>query len=112
LKQAGHELYYRNGQLTGIKYDGETKFRFSRLGYDKEKLEALNKQPEEQIQEQQETTRLQAELEELAELRSRSGNSREQEAEGRGRIIEEENEHENEFEESMDMEQDNDDYSR
>lgn len=40
IKQAGHEPYYRNGQLTGIKYDGETKFRFSRLGYDKENRQA------------------------------------------------------------------------
>ncbi len=108
LKQAGHEPYYRNGKLTGIKYDGETKFRFSRLGYDKEKLEALQKQPEEQIQEQADITRLQSQLEELSALRSRSGSSREHEAEGRGRIMEEENEPE----ESIDMEHDNDDYSR
>lgn len=112
IKQAGHKPYYRNGQLTGIKYDGETKFRLSRLGYDKEKLEALNKQTEEQTPEQTETIRQQAQLEELSELRSRSGSSREYEAEGQGRMIEEENEHENEPEENIDMEQDNDDYSR
>ena len=38
----GHEPYYRNGKLQGIKYDGERKFRFSRLGYDTKKFNELN----------------------------------------------------------------------
>ncbi|MCW3120849.1 MAG: hypothetical protein JWQ38_341 [Flavipsychrobacter sp.] len=42
VTKAGHEVYYRNGKLQGIKYEGERKFRFSTLGY-KEKLQELGK---------------------------------------------------------------------
>ena len=42
MKSLGHEPYYRNGKLQGVKYDGERKFRFSRLGYDEKKLLDLN----------------------------------------------------------------------
>lgn len=43
LQEQGIEPYYRNGKLQGCK-DGNTKFRFSRLGVDTEKLEALSQE--------------------------------------------------------------------
>jgi Relaxase/Mobilisation nuclease domain len=42
LKQAGHEVYYRGGKMTGIQYEGNMKFRFAKLGYDKEQFEQLD----------------------------------------------------------------------
>lgn len=39
LRSQGHEPYYRAGRLTGIKYDGDRKFRFKTLGYTNDKLE-------------------------------------------------------------------------
>lgn len=44
IQQAGHTPYYRSGRLTGILHQGDRKFRFSRLGYDTEKLQNLDKQ--------------------------------------------------------------------
>lgn len=41
IKAHGHEPYYRSGRLQGIKYDGERKYRLSRLGFDKERIEHL-----------------------------------------------------------------------
>jgi Relaxase/Mobilisation nuclease domain len=32
IKESGHQPYYRNGTLAGIKYEGERKFRLSNLG--------------------------------------------------------------------------------
>jgi len=66
LKKLGHEPYYRNEKLTGIKYDGETKFRFSRLGYE-DKIKALDGRENEEKQK----------LEELENLRGNRANSRE-----------------------------------
>ncbi len=42
IEAQGHEIYYRNGRLQGIKYNGSRKFRLANLGYDKDKLEALD----------------------------------------------------------------------
>jgi len=42
IKAAGNEIYYRNGRLQGIKYQGNVKFRFSKLGYDAQKLNELH----------------------------------------------------------------------
>ena len=42
IKAQGHEPYYRNGRLQGIKYEGERKFRLNNLGYDEKKLQALD----------------------------------------------------------------------
>ncbi len=42
LKALGHDPYYRAGKLTGIKYNGERKFRLNRLGFDEKKLFELN----------------------------------------------------------------------
>ena len=50
IKDMGHEAYYRNEKLTGIKYDGDQKFRLSRLGYDKDKLEGLKEREKDQEQ--------------------------------------------------------------
>ena len=109
IRQSGHEPYYRNGQLTGIKYDGETKFRFSRLGYDKAKLEALNQRT---VLESKAETSEQQQLEELETLRSNHTSSRNLEGESRTRNLDEEvNENENDEQDNTDMEHD-DDYSR
>ncbi|HAO09402.1 MAG TPA: hypothetical protein DCQ50_21020 [Chryseobacterium sp.] len=68
IKNLGHEPYYRNEKLTGIKYGGDTKFRFSRLGYDDTKMKVLEGR--------------EAEEKELQELESiRSGNSNQHEIE-------------------------------
>jgi hypothetical protein len=44
IKANGHEPYFRNGRLQGILYEGERKFRLKPLGYDTEKLQALDLQ--------------------------------------------------------------------
>lgn len=59
LRQHGHEPYFRNGRLTGIKYEGDRKFRFQTLGYDKEKISRLEAEAEKEKQE----------LDELSEIR-------------------------------------------
>ncbi|MGC4100874.1 relaxase/mobilization nuclease domain-containing protein [Ferruginibacter sp.] len=41
LKTAGHSVYLRNGRVQGVTFN-EKKFRFSRLGFDDEKLHALD----------------------------------------------------------------------
>jgi hypothetical protein len=65
LKEAGHQPYFRNGALQGIRYEGQTKYRLSRLGYDKTKLQASS-----QVKIEQDKT--------LAELQNlRSGRNRE-----------------------------------
>lgn len=42
LKELGHEPYFRNGTFQGIRFKGQTKFRLSRLGFDKTRLTALD----------------------------------------------------------------------
>lgn len=61
LKVLGHEPYYRAGKLTGIKYEGQRKFRLAKLGFELEKLEQLNTIKDKQS----------IELEALQQLRSR-----------------------------------------
>lgn len=46
LKKQGHEPYFRNGRLTGVKYEGDRKFRFQTLGYAKEKISKLEAETE------------------------------------------------------------------
>lgn len=46
VTEHGHTVYYRNGRLQGIKYEGDRKFRFSGLGYSKDKLETLDAKKE------------------------------------------------------------------
>ena len=43
LKAEGHELYFRNDSIQGIKFKGERKFRFSRLGDYQERITELSK---------------------------------------------------------------------
>lgn len=81
IKQAGHEPYYRNSQLTGIKYMNGQKFRLSRLGYGKEKLQERYDRSKKEL----------AELRELQTIRDRSV-SHERELGGRTRDFEEEKE--------------------
>ena len=86
LKTMGHEAYYRNEKLTGIKYDGETKFRFSRLGYD-EKIKALADRENEEKRE----------LDEIENLRSELSNSRELDEPARDRNMDDESKIDNEM---------------
>ncbi len=94
LQKLGHEPYFRNEQLTGIKYQGDMKFRFTRLGYEPQKLDALDERVSEEKQK----------LDELESLRSGS-KGRDRESISRDRFIEddarseEETEHENELDE-------------
>lgn len=99
IRRSGHEPYYRGDKLAGVKYEGDTKFRFSNLGY-KEKVEELSNLHNEEEQQ----------LRELEDLRSGSG-SREQEQDTRGLAIDEDDEKGDQDE--PDMEEDDDyDYSR
>ena len=43
LKDLGHEPYFRNGSFQGVKFEGKTKFRTNRLGFDKTKLQVLDR---------------------------------------------------------------------
>jgi hypothetical protein len=67
----GHEPYFRNGRLQGIKFEGNRKFRLNRLGYDKEKLAELGVR----------TVKEQMELEELRNLRISRSVERDQSSE-------------------------------
>lgn len=89
LESSGHQPYYRNGVLTGIKYEGDRKFRFSKLGYDKEKMGELSTRDEEQ-----------KELSELSNIRE---NASSRSRESTGREIVDEHEYE---EKDLDMEDD------
>jgi hypothetical protein len=42
LKVLGHEPYFRGGKLAGVKYEGRTKFRLAKLGFEAENLEQFN----------------------------------------------------------------------
>jgi hypothetical protein len=79
MKQLGHEPYYRNGKLTGLKYEGiGAKFRLSKLGYDAQKLEHLEQDKNEA-----------KELEALGSLRD-NGNARSKDADTRSRFLDDE----------------------
>jgi hypothetical protein len=41
LKESGHQPYYRNGALQGIRFEGHMKYRLTRLGFDKARLKEL-----------------------------------------------------------------------
>lgn len=79
LKTLGHTPYYRNNVLTGVAYNGEMKFRFSKLGFDREKLDRLQEQENE----------IEKNLAELDELRN-NGKDKEKESSERDRFVEEE----------------------
>lgn len=42
IKDLGHEPYSRNGKLQGVLFEGKVKHRFSRLGFDQNRLEQLD----------------------------------------------------------------------
>lgn len=42
IKAQGHELYLRGGKLQGLLFEGKVKYRFSRLGFDHDRFEALD----------------------------------------------------------------------
>ena len=44
IRNAGHEPYYRKGELVGICHQGGMKFRLSKLGYQKDKTNELNQE--------------------------------------------------------------------
>ncbi len=84
VKSAGHEPYYRNGHLTGVKFENGMKFRLGNLGYDKEKLAMLDALHLEEDRQ----------LSELRELRENHSRERElvtnQDAQSRLRELEDE----------------------
>jgi hypothetical protein len=57
LQALGHEPYYRAGRLQGIKYEGTTKFRLGRLGFDT-KLKSLDMKKEKEDKELKELQQL------------------------------------------------------
>ncbi|MFZ1424803.1 MAG: relaxase/mobilization nuclease domain-containing protein [Saprospiraceae bacterium] len=68
LKSEGYEPYYRAGNLYGVE-DGGRNFRFKTLGFDKDKLDELNKQPD----------NAEKELHEIRNLRESKSDEKEQE---------------------------------
>lgn len=54
IQRHGHEPYFRNGKLQGVRYDGDLKFRFSRLGFDEKKLNELDAKRDKQNKEMEE----------------------------------------------------------
>ena len=95
LKSMGHEAYYRNEKLTGIKSD-DVKFRFCRLGYDDKKMKDLDDRNNEEKQQ----------LSELEDLRSIHSNSRERDEETKERNLDDENNSDNEMELENETEED------
>lgn len=81
LKAMGHEPYSRGGRVTGIKYEGNQKFRFSTLGYDKAKIAKLEADAE----------RDKRELDAISDIRENAG-SRGRDIDSRGRTLEDLNE--------------------
>ena len=47
IQNQGHKTYYRADTLAGIVYNGEMKFRLSKLGFDSEKLQKLEERENE-----------------------------------------------------------------
>lgn len=41
IRNLGHEPYFRTGKLQGVLFEGKVKYRFSRLGFDQERLERI-----------------------------------------------------------------------
>lgn len=97
VRAMGHEPYERGGKVTGIKFEGERKFRFQTLGYDKEKIAKLEAQAETE----------KAELEELNDIRERS-NDRELETDERERDLDDDSDEEEEDTDDDDDSEDDD----
>lgn len=81
LRKLGHEPYTRGGRITGVKFEGDRKFRFRTLGYDKEKIAKMEAEAEKDKQE----------LDELSNIRD-NAMSRDRDSDNRGRSIEKEDE--------------------
>ena len=116
LKKAGYEPYYRAGKLTGVKFEGGLKFRLSKLGYDKDKIEKLNvihlKEEKQlaELRELREGRSKDREQNNEQEPRSSEKDMKDDDKEGRnqsediGRENQEENEMEQEIDDRDDME--------
>jgi Relaxase/Mobilisation nuclease domain len=98
VRAMGHEPYTRGGKVTGIKFQGERKFRFQTLGYDKDKIAKLEAQAETE----------KAELEELNDIRERS-NDRELETDERERELRDDRDNDEEEDEEVDDDDDSED---
>jgi hypothetical protein len=72
LKSEGFELYYRGGKLFGVEDENGRHFRFSTLGFDKDKLENLDRKLDNAEDK---------ELQELSDLRESANMDKEQEDE-------------------------------
>ena len=78
LRAMGHEPYCRGGRVTGVKFEGDRKFRFNTLGY-KDKISRFEADAEKDKQE----------MDELSEIRD-TASSRGRETENRGRGMDDE----------------------
>jgi hypothetical protein len=81
LRKMGHEPYTRGGRVTGVKFEGDRKFRFSTLGYDRDKIAKMEADAEKDKQE----------LDELSEIRDNAG-GRDRDTESQGRTMKDEDE--------------------
>jgi hypothetical protein len=95
LEANGHKAYYRSAKLTGIQFEGNRKFRLSKLGIDTKKIQELM---------DRETTN-QQKMEELSDLRN-SSQSRNRDSASRERIPDEQEEENQSLE--LEMEEDDD----
>ena len=66
IQLEGHEVYFRNARPTGVKAFGERKYRFSRLGFESDRLNNLNDIKND----------IEKELKEINEIRSGNNRSR------------------------------------
>ncbi len=71
----GHEPYSRGGRVTGVKFEGDRKFRFSTLGY-KDKIAKFEADAEKDKQE----------MDEISEIRD-NASSRDRDTDNRGRAM-------------------------
>ncbi len=79
LATLGHEPYSRGGKVTGVKFEGDRKFRFNTLGY-KDKIAKLEADDEKDKRE----------MDELSEIRD-NASSRGRDTDNRGRAMDDDN---------------------
>lgn len=85
LKSEGCEPYYRGGNLYGVEAENRN-FRFKTLGFDKDKLDELDRQPDNE----------EKELQEISDLRESKSEEKEQEEENERSIDDDDTDEETE----------------
>lgn len=97
LVALGHEPYSRGGKVTGVKFEGDRKFRFTTLEY-KDKIAKLDADAEKDKQE----------MDELSEIRDNT-DSRDRDDNDRGRAMDGDEDDKTETEDQDDADDDTDD---